>query len=534
MELNAAKKTLLQEKGNRNYSVRGLWWTGAAAKTTQKRLSREKRLERLGITESGFSNYKSLFLNSRIPRGFSERMPDGSWPKNPWKWDDPLILRHLCGEKTLAVQFGDKVDQLVFDIDCKRERGREDAIDTTLDILNKFPGKPLIYQSSDSGGIRILYFLSQSVSRTAAMEKATNMLASAGIAVRAGLCEVRLGKSPDRLPFGQGSMLLDCITLEPIYRLSLSETLKIAVEHRLGFSLDPRELGITGSDKDRTRHSEYSVIIKKCLAKGLTNEHTTTECLQKLAWYGRVELKMSNLELIEWLCNCISEWHNNKSDRVNDGRISVVFSQINRIVTNLRARPSSANVFVQPVGLSEQEVRHLLNFSTSYTVLRGAFIVLCYSKAQILGNSVKKRLGQGGGGTNKWGTVFSSREDIPNGARIFKPNYIELGKKTLRRLEVPWSNNTGRIIGELIQMGILVQKRKPWLDGHKVRQFWVNFPFDWSVGSTQTDFDNALLAVLGSVEIRKRFGSYLATKIANRARTSALKLNTRSKSATVY
>ena len=123
---------------------------------------------------------------------------------------------------------------------------------------------------------------------------------------------------------------------------------------------------------------------------------------------------------------------------------------------------------------------------------------------------------QGGGGTNKWGTVFSLCEDIPNGARNLVPYHINLGKKTLRWLKVPWSNNTGLIIDELIRMGILAQKRKPWPDGHKVRQFWVNFPFDLSISSTQTDFDRALLAVLGPVEFRKRFGSYLAKKTENK------------------
>ena len=514
MELNAAKKTLQQEKGNRNYSVKSLWWTGAAAKTTQKRLSREKRLERLGITESEFSNYKSLFLNSRIPRGFSERMPDGSWPKNPWKWDDPLILRHLCGEKTLAIQFGDKVNQLVIDIDCKLGRDRESAEETTIDILHKFPGEPLIYQSSDSGGIRLWYFLSKVVSRTVAMKKTSNLLSSVGIEVRAGLCEVRLGKSPDRLPFGLFSMLLDHINLEPIFHLTLSETLRIAVKHRLCFSLDPRDLGITTSEKVDNRNKNYREIIEMCLEKGLTQEHTTNECLEKLAWHGRVQLKMSDQELIRWLCRWISECHNDQSNRVNAGKISDVFSQVVRIVKGLRVQPRSANVFVKTVGLSEQEVEHLLEFPCSYNVLRGTFLVLCYAKSQILRN-LGNRI-QGGGGTNKWGTVFSLCEDIPNGARNLVPYHINLGKKTLRWLKVPWSNNTGLIIDELIRMGILAQKRKAWPNGHKVRQFWVNFPFDWSVGFTQTDFDRALLAALGPVEFRKRFGSYLVKKTENK------------------
>ena len=92
------------------------------------------------------------------------------------------------------------------------------------------------------------------------------------------------------------------------------------------------------------------------------------------------------------------------------------------------------------------------------------------------------------------------------------PYHINLGKKTLRWLKVPWSNNTGLIIDELIRMGILAQKRKPWPDGHKVRQYWVNFTFDWSVGFAQTDFYRAFLAVLVPVEFRKRFGAYLEKK----------------------
>ena len=530
MELNAAKKSLQQEKGNRNYSVKCLWWTGAAAKTTQKRLSREKRLERLGITESEFSNYKSLFLNSRMTNEYSEQMLDGSWPGSFWKWNDSLILRHLCGETNLAIRFGDNVDQLVFDIDCKRERDRESAKEATIDIIRKFPGEPLIYQSSFSGGIRLWYFLSELVSRISSMENATRLLSSAGIEVRAGLCEVRLGQSPDRLPFGLYSMLLDRITLEPIFHLSLCETLKIAVEHRLGFSLDPRELGITTSGKIDNRHKKYRRVIEMCLTKGLTKEHTTNECLEKLAWYGRVRLKKGDEQLIKWLENWISEHHNNNSDRINANKISNVFAQISRIVKGLRARASSGSVFVSPIGLGESEIRHLLDLPGSYNVLRGAFLILCYAKSLLQMTERQQKRGEGGGGTNKWGTVFIPSEDIPNGAHNFKPYHIELGKRTLRWLKVPWSKNIGRIVDELIRMRILAQKREAWPDGHKVRQYWVNFPFDWSVGSTQTDFDDALLAVLGLVEFRKRFGSYLAKKIEIRARSSVSSPNIRNKS----
>jgi len=86
------------------------WWTGNAARTVEKRLSREQRLNRLGISSREFELYGDLFLDSRRPDVYSERKRDGSWPQYRWRWSASLILRHLCGETDVAIPFTDSVD----------------------------------------------------------------------------------------------------------------------------------------------------------------------------------------------------------------------------------------------------------------------------------------------------------------------------------------------------------------------------------------------------------------------------------------
>jgi hypothetical protein len=487
------------------------WWTGSAARTTEKHLSRARRLGRLDITNAGYRLYDDLFLTYRRHDVYSERARDGTWPTFRRRWNDSLILRHLCGEIDLAIPFGDTVDQIVIDIDYKGDRKWRDVERTAAVVTSAFPGDPLAYQSSDSSGIRLIWFLSEAASRPDLYQWAVSELGKAGVPVRPGICEVRLGRSPDRLPFGSGSLLIDPLTLEPFYNLSLSKTLNLVSDHRRWHSVDVRPLKAEYDDSS----PRYKSLIRECLDHGLPSDVDTNDCLLALAWHGRMRLRLNNRELCDFLQHWITTKHNGNSRRVNSGREQNLFSQIERIVNNLRAESRSSSQSPLCVGLCEVEVLALLDYPGDFKTIEGAFQVLCYAKAGLIHDGSRRKQSIGRGGTNKWGTVFCENEDIPNGARNFVPA-VDLPKTLLRRLKVPWRNNTGRIIRELERLHIIKSKRKPWPDGHKAAQYWVNFPFDLKQAPGSTDFDDALWRTIGYSGIKQRFSQHQAQRVARR------------------
>jgi len=494
-----------------------LWWsaTATADDFSRRRLSRAKRLAHLEITEDEFQLYKSLFLSHREQNTYAERRSDGSWPQFKRCWKDNLILRHLCGNTDVAIPFASQVDQIVVDIDFKKGRAWSEVVETVRSSTEAIPGEPVIYRSSHSEGIRMIWFLNRSVPKVSLNEWTKSTLSGAGLRVSPGKCEVRLGPEPDRLPFGQGSMLLDPVTLEPRYDLNLPQTLKVVQDHRASFSARPPALTqIPGSQAK----PEYRQIVRACLDSGLPPDVTTNECLKALVWYGRCRLGLEKDELKvfgqDWITNC----HHGNSRRINQGKIHVVYNQIDRLVDNLRAEPGNGiRAPIMSAGLSESELCRVLDYQGNFKTLSALFRLLSFSKAVLLHKHKNKSsagtICRDKRGTNKWGRVFHEKEDIPNGAGNFH-FHIDLSKRLLRLLRVPNVENTSRFVADMERLGVLSLKRREWADGGKARQYWVNFPFDLEGKPVSDQFDQALWEVLGFNGIRQWFSKYQAKRIA--------------------
>ncbi|MFH1374387.1 MAG: hypothetical protein ABII79_11380 [bacterium] len=434
-----------------------------------------------------------------------------------------MILRHLCGETDVAIPFGWIVDQVVLDIDFEGNRAWGDVESTTRGAIRAIPGEPLVYQSSDSGGLRLIWFLSTKMKRTHLYRWVKSRLRDQGVTVQNGVCEIRLGTSPDRLPFGYFSMLVDPILLEPHYHVSLAETLKIVREHREWHAIDIESDSADDFCSSRSSGSDFTRDMETLLSNGLPWDVTTNDCLMKLAWFGRVRKRLQEEQLKAFLRDWICQKHNGFSTRVNEGRIQDIYDQIDRIVHSLHAVPGPLAYQANAVGLGETEMRCLLQYPGNFKTIEGAFKILCYAKSKL--HRIKSRSSTictgGGDGTNKWGTVFHPAEGIPNGARNF-PLFVNLGKQHLRRLRVPFASNTARIVGELERLGTLALKRKAWPDGDKSRQYWVNFPFDLADAHLYDDFDEALWRIVGWVGIKKRFSAYQAKRIGSKMRNDSL------------
>jgi len=247
----------------------------------------------------------------------------------------------------------DSVDQIVLDIDYKGQRAWTDVEKTARASIQALLVEPLVYQSSPSGGIRLIWFLQGKTQRQYLHQWTKSKLLENKLVVRPGICEIQLGTAPDRLPFGYHSMLLDSLTFEPHYHLTLSETLEIAQNHCQWFAVSP-EFDCHDLPSTYRGHSDdYKQLVDTCLKNGLPPDVSTNECLQKLAWYGRVEQRMDNEQLRTFLRNWISQGHNDYSIRINNGSIQDIYNQIDRIIVGLRAFPAGHGRQIKRMGLGK-------------------------------------------------------------------------------------------------------------------------------------------------------------------------------------
>ncbi|MBN4057079.1 hypothetical protein JYU19_02085 [bacterium AH-315-J21] len=478
----------------------------------------EERLQLLGITIEIYREYRKLFLEDR-DKSCHYRLKGKKWSKMPFSWNDTIILKHLCGELTIGIPFHDRVKTIMLDIDCHGGSSRGSAINVARRAIESIPailGEPIVYQSSDSGGIRIVWFLDGYCNREKLRKRVEDFLKEGSVAVVSGICEVRMSRANDRIPFGCNSMLLDPTTFEPCYRLNLSETIQQVSMHRANTVVIRSQLGGTlcelNGNHDYTNH-------ELLLRYGLPVDVSTNECLLPLARYFKSQQGMSDDEVRNALRNWISRRHNGNSDAVNNGKINETYLQIDRIVKYMKVPQMTRNSKMQRTGLSESEVHELLGIPGSYRFLSSLFSILTTAKGECLKKKSSKSVARVDSpkakeySTNKCGRKSTQNIAVTNGAENPCPVHIDLGKNLLRRFKVPRSENTSFFLRDLESFGLIALKRRAYQMEHKSTQYWINFPFDLSSIINYTDFESAIWNVMGYDEIRSRFSPHYATKL---------------------
>lgn len=505
----------------KNISLLPWWNLCSTGVSSRKRLSDEYRFKRLQIGQDDLTLYKSIFLSDRIRFKFHALNEDGSWPMRSFRWSYSDVLRHLCGECQIAISFESRVHVIVLDIDCHGDRHRSRAVETARGAVLAIPGDPFVYQSSNSGGVRLIWFLDKLYNRDEVDRWVRQELANAGIAVLSGICEVRLGGAPDRIPFGSFSMPIDPITYEPIWNLTLAESIRLAELHRAnnhiildGLISDPVKINNGDYRSDR--------LVSICLKNGLPADVSTNDCLLELARHFRQRMGMDKIVVREKLKNWIAQKHNGYSERINRGRIESVYKQIARIIKSLRAAPFVVGAVTDRVGLTKAEMEALLTLELNLRQFRALFAILCLARQKLMKSAHStyspdsSPLHTYKKGTNKWGRKLTDSWGVTNGAENSCHVFLDISKKLLRSIGVPGSANTRDFVQLIEGLGILVLKRKPWPDGHKCAQYWVNYPFDVNGVSRYSDFDEALWEIAGYGGIRGRFGFHYARAFRKR------------------
>lgn len=444
----------------------------------KKRRTVEARMKELGIENSDYERYEEMFLRSR-ERGHFITLTNKRWRemKHPWRRND--VLRHLTGERTIGLFPAAHIPYLMVDIDNHNGENGASLLSRVKAVTGAVEGDPLIYQSSSSGGIRICFFLPEPVAREILQRGCKDLFQQKNVTVKPGWIEIRAGRSGDRLPFGQGSYLVDPHTLEPIYHLTPRETVlksfSVFEHHKTGLPFDirpPTEIPLL----DPEGSSVYDRIITRLLEEGLCPEICTTDALMKLSWDLIVRQGCTKPEAERFLINWIQHKHNGLSTRVNSGRMDDIFAQIGRIVKATdpsKARYSGSRYARREKRLSLSDVRKILALTENPKVRLALFSSLEYCL-----NFRKEHSGRTGTDNKISNLYLSGNPNVTYGSGFQEEFYCEIAKKTLQHLPGFDKANPQIMMREVLGLGVLSLKKEAHAQSHSCKHYWVHFRFN--------------------------------------------------------
>lgn len=465
------------------------------------------RLEELQITEADFKNYLQLFCGCRLRDSYA--FLTDTWHERKGKWWPGLIKQHLLGEKTVALRFDLAVDTLIIDLDNHGPRITDSVESRCRSIQDAFDSEALIYTSSDSGGLRMCYFLDRSYYRDDVILFAREKLEQAGLVIKSGIVEIRLGKGPDRLPFGKGSYLVDSLTLDPQPQLSLSAMIHSAESlrenHRLAVKAPLRH-----KPKRTSMSNEERFALAEYLEKyGLPATLSTNDALLALNLWLMGANRLAADEASEWMKDWIRRMHNGHSQKASAGRWGDLDTQIDRIVAGFKPtkfRENKARETKLNRKLSLGDVEQLCHIIKDQRTLRAAFALLEYVKNR--GKLVDL-------------SELSEDRKLP-ALPTSICNYIVVGFQQVWLCEIPYimlqsldglgKEQPNKMLQRLRRIGLV----KPWLhpsrEHRKSRTYLISFTFDNSTRPVSSVYQGLGL-LFSKPELTKRFTRVFVNKV---------------------
>ena len=435
-------------------------------------------MNRLGIGDCDYQRYEDVFLRAKDKHRYIMKTED-SWVEIKHPWNRNQILSHLAGERTIGLFPANQLDYLMIDIDRHNDEDEAHLKSRIQKITEVIEGDPLTYQSSYSGGIRLCYFLEKPVAREELFHGFKNFFQQKNLTVEPGVVEILASRKGDRLPFGEGSYLVDPFNLEPIYHLSLNETIAIAynVFQHQKIEIPFEILRVDQTLVSNTRNeSVYDCIVCWLNEEGLYPEITTNEALLKLTWDLIVRRMYSKEEAEKFLINWVHQKHNGLSNRFNAGKVDQIIDQIRRIVKETDpglARYPVSRYARREKKLSLTDVRKIILLAENPKLQLAIFSLveycLCFGKKAQTRNEDKPLISN---------LYVSGIEDVTYRSGSVGDFYCEISKKTLQHLPGFDKANPQKTMQKIIDLGVLSLKREAHPDSHHCRQFWVHFKFE--------------------------------------------------------
>lgn len=465
------------------------------------------RLEELCITEKEFKTYLELLCGCRLRNSYA--LLDNEWHERKGKWWPGLIKQHLLGERTVALRFNLAVNILILDLDNHGPCITDSVESRCRSIQAAFDAEALIYTSSDSGGLRMCYFLDQLYYKDDVALFAREKLEQAGMVIRSGIVEIRLGKTPDRLPFGKGSLLVDELTLNPQPELSLSAMIHAAESVKENHALSVKA-PVRHKPQNPTMSKEERFALAGYLERyGLPATVSTNDALLALNLRLMGQMLLQADEASEWMKDWIRRRHNGYSRRVNTGRLKELDARIDRIVAGFKPTKFKGNRTKETKSdgqLSLGDVEQLCNSIEDQKVLRAAFSLLEYVKSR--GKLVDP-------------SELSEDRKLP-ALPTSICNYIVVGFQQVWRCEIPYTmlqkldgfgkQQPNRMLRRLQSIGLV----KPWLhhsrEHHKAKTYLISFTFDNSTRPVSGVYEGLGL-LFSTKELNRRFSRVFVSKI---------------------
>lgn len=291
-------------------------------------------LKQAGITLKQFNKYLKMFCWNRERDRFAKLTPS-SWKTIHKNWWPGLIADHLAECEMLGLVPKNQTDCLIFDLDNHNPEKLGPVEDRARKLIQEINCEPLVYTSSDSGGLRIAYFLDGRYPKKMLRSVGENLVKKAGLKVSGGSVEIMADNKIDRLPFGEHSYLVDQHLFQPIYSKSKGEMIEYAwdirEEHRLSLAEYVQSAATKESDG-------FVAWVDRLWVEGLPpeDEASTNDCLLELAWELLARRRCTRDETVAHLCNWIKVRHNGHSNRMNNGKYKDIEAQIKRIVSQFR------------------------------------------------------------------------------------------------------------------------------------------------------------------------------------------------------
>jgi|GEM_PF-3589397 len=453
----------------------------------------------LGIEDRDYQKYEEMFLRPKEKHHYLLKTSD-SWTELKHPWTGNLILKHLTGEQTVGLFPTDSIDYLMIDIDRHNNESKNSIQSRIRQVKELFYGDPLVYQSSFSGGIRLYYFLGYAIPQVRLHQGCKELFRQSNCKIRPGIIEILTSKKGDRLPFGEGSYLVESFNLEPIYHLTLKDTISIAYESfqhqkiELPFEIQPASEELVFACQGM---SVYDATLNRLYEEGLHPGVSTTDALLKLSWDLHLRKGYSKAETEKFLINWIRSKHNGVSNRFNAGKIEQIIAQIQRVVARTdssKAGFTGSRYALRKEKLSLNDVRKILSLTEEPRLRLAIFSLLEYCLC--FGKKAQSR--------NEENTLISNIYVSGNGDVTYRSGiqtnfYCDISKKTLQHLPGFDKDNPQKAMQKIIELGVLSLKREAHHESHRCRQYWVHFRFDEKDPVKVVSLDEGLLR-LGALD----------------------------------
>ena len=426
-----------------------------------------------------------LFVDSGFNQSFWKKsLSGGNWymEKKPITRKD--VENHLNERYWVGVR-RKNTPYFILDIDVHSEEAAATRNSRVEKVISCFDEKPLMIQSSSSGGVHMYYFLDKSYSVEKVQEVVKRVLGTNGVDLAYGKIELYPSyKTPVRLPLGKDSFLLNN-NLETL-GIEKKEATRRILEYRLEtknlFSLDkldidtryivPRKNSTVVLDNNLLYSNNvytYLPDTQSLWENGLTESGTRNKAVMLLV-DDCFKAGMSEDNAYTRIANWLAEKHNGESKEWLKNPEAVLL----KLKNTIRLRYE----FVKRRGicLAREDVNQLLLLvGDDYTQLQYCYSLLLHFKS-------------------------------------FNAEVLNISRKVIQQMEGTSNRTYVRKMEFCIQQQLVEVEKEYSVEMKKARQYRCLYQFSES-DNLVPSLNAAVWDILGTAGVRRKFGEYRLREI---------------------